>query len=184
MAEYRYYGTASLGTWQLSNDSVEGVRLRLFNALRAQNLKGLSVVVTEDRLGIPTIVGNFVLNISIASPLPPNAVGNKLATALDAVFGSHRVFPNDSNPQEINTNNGSTNNTSAISWADYLQNSINRTSKKTYTVKRGDTLSKIGTTLKISWQTIASINNIRPPYAIEIGQVLNLQGSTDRKSVV
>lgn len=44
----------------------------------------------------------------------------------------------------------------------------------TYTVVRGDTLSKIGSKVGIAWQTIAELNGIKPPYIIKIGQVLKL----------
>lgn len=44
----------------------------------------------------------------------------------------------------------------------------------TYTVKSGDTLSKIGKKTGIAWKTIADINGIKPPYTIRVGQVLKL----------
>ena len=53
-------------------------------------------------------------------------------------------------------------------------NNANTSNGATYTVVSGDTLSKIGNKLKINWQTIANLNNIRSPYTISIGQVLQL----------
>ena len=47
----------------------------------------------------------------------------------------------------------------------------------TYTVVSGDTLSGIGTKLGISWQTIASLNNISSPYTIYPGEVLRIGGT-------
>ena len=38
----------------------------------------------------------------------------------------------------------------------------------TYTVQKGDTLSKIGQKTGIDWKTIAKINNIKFPYTIKI----------------
>ena len=45
----------------------------------------------------------------------------------------------------------------------------------TYTVQKGDTLSKIGQKTGIDWKTIAKINNIKFPYTIKINQVLKLK---------
>lgn len=41
-----------------------------------------------------------------------------------------------------------------------------------YTVKSGDSLSAIGSRLGVKWQDIASKNNIKSPYTIQIGQKL------------
>lgn len=46
--------------------------------------------------------------------------------------------------------------------------------KKTYTVKSGDTLSGIGAKTGVNWKTIASLNGIKSPYTIYPGQVLKL----------
>ena len=48
------------------------------------------------------------------------------------------------------------------------------TDSGTYTVQAGDTLAGIGETLGISWLKIAEVNDIEEPYALEVGQVLNL----------
>lgn len=48
---------------------------------------------------------------------------------------------------------------------------------RTYTVARGDTLSRIGAKTGIPWTTIASLNGIRAPYVIYTGQTLKLTGS-------
>ena len=44
----------------------------------------------------------------------------------------------------------------------------------TYTVQKGDTLSKIGSKTGIAWKTIANINGIKSPYVVRLGQVLKL----------
>lgn len=44
----------------------------------------------------------------------------------------------------------------------------------TYTVKSGDTLSKVGTELGIPWPDIAKANSIKTPYRITPGQVLKI----------
>ena len=51
-------------------------------------------------------------------------------------------------------------------------------STASYTVKSGDTLSKIGAALKIKWQDLAAWNGIKAPYTITVGQVLKLKGTT------
>ena len=45
----------------------------------------------------------------------------------------------------------------------------------TYTVVRGDTLSAIGKRFGIPWLKLAELNNLEPPYKIEVGQVLKLK---------
>lgn len=48
----------------------------------------------------------------------------------------------------------------------------------TYTVQKGDTLSKIGTKTGVAWKTIANLNGIKFPYTIAVGQVLKLREVT------
>lgn len=45
---------------------------------------------------------------------------------------------------------------------------------KTYTVQKGDTLSKIGLKTGVAWKTIAELNEIKSPYVVKVGQVLKL----------
>ena len=47
--------------------------------------------------------------------------------------------------------------------------------KQYYTVKKGDTLSKIGAKLGIKWQDIAALNNIKAPYTIYVNQKLRIK---------
>ncbi len=51
-------------------------------------------------------------------------------------------------------------------------------SGSTYTVKRGDTLYAISRSTGTSVRDLARLNNISPPYTIEVGQKLKLSGST------
>lgn len=44
----------------------------------------------------------------------------------------------------------------------------------TYTVKRGDTLSRIAATYGLDWHDLARWNRIGPPYRIDVGQRLSL----------
>ena len=46
-----------------------------------------------------------------------------------------------------------------------------------YTVVKGDTLSKIGTKFGVAWKDIAAANGIRAPYTINIGKVLTIPGA-------
>lgn len=43
-----------------------------------------------------------------------------------------------------------------------------------YTVKAGDTLSKIGQDLGVDWRQIASVNGISSPYTIYVGDQLTI----------
>ena len=52
----------------------------------------------------------------------------------------------------------------------------------TYTVVKGDTLSKIGAKTGIAWKTIANLNGIKSPYNISVGQVLKLTNKTNSTS--
>lgn len=45
---------------------------------------------------------------------------------------------------------------------------------KTYTVKKGDTLSEIGQRFGVSWHKIAEVNNIENPDLIYPGQVFKI----------
>lgn len=51
----------------------------------------------------------------------------------------------------------------------------------TYKVKAGDTLSKIGQQLNIKWQDIASLNGIKSPYTIQIGQTIKIPTSNAKE---
>lgn len=48
----------------------------------------------------------------------------------------------------------------------------------TYEVRRGDTLSSIGRQFNVSNQTLAQRNNLQAPYALHVGQVLNVGSAT------
>ena len=50
--------------------------------------------------------------------------------------------------------------------------SVSGTGSIYYIVKSGDTLSAIGPRYGVAWQTIASLNGIRSPYTIYVGQKL------------
>ncbi len=60
-------------------------------------------------------------------------------------------------------------------------NSSGSDSGAVYTVKRGDTLYRISRTTGTSVKELARLNNISPPYTIEIGQKLKVNGSTAGK---
>jgi hypothetical protein len=55
------------------------------------------------------------------------------------------------------------------------------TSTSTYTVKSGDTLSGIGSKTDVKWETIASLNGIKSPYTVTVGQVLKLKAASTAK---
>ena len=43
-----------------------------------------------------------------------------------------------------------------------------------YVVKRGDFLSKIGDFYGINWRDLATFNDLKPPYALQVGQTINV----------
>lgn len=45
---------------------------------------------------------------------------------------------------------------------------------ETYQVRRGDTLFNVSQKYEISWQTLAELNGLEPPYTLKIGQKLNI----------
>ncbi|MFT9412338.1 LysM peptidoglycan-binding domain-containing protein [Liquorilactobacillus hordei] len=74
-----------------------------------------------------------------------------------------------------------------LSWIDKSNVEILQTAKQatstgtnstsTYTVKSGDTLSKIATSYNTTYSKLAALNNIKSPYIIRIGQTLKISGS-------
>ncbi len=58
---------------------------------------------------------------------------------------------------------------------DWNGNEVYSKKEEYYTVKKGDTLSKIGAKLGINWQNIAKLNNIKAPYTIYVGQKLKIK---------
>ncbi|MFJ2112318.1 peptidoglycan-binding protein [Streptomyces sp. NPDC087850] len=51
------------------------------------------------------------------------------------------------------------------------------TTDRTHKVKKGETLTSIGTAARIPWKTLASLNGLKSPYPIAVGQVLTLKGA-------
>ncbi len=43
-----------------------------------------------------------------------------------------------------------------------------------YTVKKGDTVFSIGQQYNIEWTTLATLNNLQPPFELKPNQVLNI----------
>ena len=46
--------------------------------------------------------------------------------------------------------------------------------KKTYTVKVGDTLFSVMRKNEVHWRVLAQLNNIKPPYSLTVGQSIKL----------
>lgn len=76
------------------------------------------------------------------------------------------VNPSDTTVEERTTNSSG--------QSSSLDEPIVVRSSGTYTVKSGDTLYSIATALNMSWQDIAELNDIEPPYALTVGQELSL----------
>lgn len=58
------------------------------------------------------------------------------------------------------------------------------TTNDTYTVQKGDWLSKIGQKTGIDWKVIAELNGIKEPWVVKTGQVLKLKGNVTSTPVV
>jgi len=56
----------------------------------------------------------------------------------------------------------------------YSNNQLNNQFSGFHTVERGETLYRIGMLYGISYQEIAAVNNIYPPYLIQPGQSLQI----------
>lgn len=52
---------------------------------------------------------------------------------------------------------------------------VSKVATKTYTVVKGDSLSRIGIKTGVDWRVIADLNNLKAPYNIQIGKVLRLK---------
>ncbi|EUJ41890.1 LysM peptidoglycan-binding domain-containing protein [Brochothrix campestris] len=57
------------------------------------------------------------------------------------------------------------------------------TQVKTYTVKKGDTLSAIAYKHKMTYTDLAAINHITSPYTIQVGQVISLAKNENNSTV-
>ncbi|MFA5009653.1 MAG: LysM peptidoglycan-binding domain-containing protein [Patescibacteria group bacterium] len=53
-------------------------------------------------------------------------------------------------------------------------NSFILKSDQKYTVKEGDTLYSVANALELNWKDLATLNEIQPPYDLEVGQELKL----------
>lgn len=57
-------------------------------------------------------------------------------------------------------------------------NSAQKTAYRTYTVKKGDTLTAIAERYKTTWRTLAVLNNLDNPDLLKVGQKLKIQKAT------
>ncbi|MFT9005918.1 MAG: LysM peptidoglycan-binding domain-containing protein [Liquorilactobacillus hordei] len=79
-----------------------------------------------------------------------------------------------------------------LSWIDKSNVEILQTAKQaastgtgaTYTVKSGDTLSKIAANYNTTYAKLATLNNIKSPYIIYVGEKLKVSGSVTTSSKV
>lgn len=61
-------------------------------------------------------------------------------------------------------------------------NSGQKTAYKTYTVKKGDTLTAIASKYKTTWRTLAVLNNLDNPDLLKVGQKLKIPTATTQAS--
>lgn len=91
----------------------------------------------------------------------PGTAASRAAVHLDTRPSPYRFDEMNGNRMVINN-----------SWYSYF--SAEKPTIKTYTVIKGDSLSKIGKKFGVPWQSIAKINNISAPYIIRPGQIIIL----------
>lgn len=135
-------------------------------------------------IAITKAVG-YLLNIALLKKIAATYTGNmrsafkaagfKLLTdskylTSDAYLLKGDILLNDTYHTATNLTNGS----KALVSTD--------TSANAYTVKKGDTLSGIGTELGVDWKDIASFNGIKDPYTITVGQVLKIPTTSKNNS--
>lgn len=49
-----------------------------------------------------------------------------------------------------------------------------QSSFKDYTIKKGDTLFSISQQYNIEWTTLATLNNLKPPFDLKVGQTIKV----------
>lgn len=159
MSEFRFSGYGQISN---SNAAASIVQASLTAQLAAQNLQIGYLTVTQTG-GIYAGVGRYIVSLS-ATGSNQQTITNKVNAALQNVFSSNDI----SLTNVIGASNGDT-----TFWGVNFGGN-------TYTVKAGDTLSKIGAALGVNWQTIASLNGIKSPYTIRVGQVLKINGGASQ----
>lgn len=160
--EYRYYGSAS--------GRKNGAGAYTAATLVKGSLVNIGFTVSLCVISQVPDTDNFIINISL---LANNSIEGLQAIneALDYYFNDRNILldtPTVTLPNPPTTSGGG-------GWFD--PNAYTG-GANTYTVKSGDTLSKIGAKLGIAWQTLASINGITAPYTIRVGQTLRTGGAT------
>jgi LysM repeat protein len=54
------------------------------------------------------------------------------------------------------------------------QNSQTTVQFTAYTVQKGDTLFNISQKFNIDWTTLATLNNLKSPFTLKVGQIINI----------
>lgn len=88
-----------------------------------------------------------------------------------------KIIAGAKNPYLLDNGNIGWTNDSCI--VDNTTKPTNNTSTGSYTVKKGDCLSAIGSKLGVNWKDIANLNGITNPYIIYVGQVLKIQNGNN-----
>lgn len=126
--------------------------------------------------------GNYVnaLKVAAANNLPnPNWIQiGMVLTIPDGISTIASSSGQSSTSSQPASNSGSSQQSSAQSQSSSTGGSVTSGSSKSYTVKSGDTLSKIASMFSTKVSTLTSINGIRNPNLIYVGQIIYLSGNS------
>ena len=126
-----------------------------------------------DLYNIP--IENVIMHHSVNGKVCPNPF-----CVNESALNKWKEFKNRVNSYSTTSNSTTSNSTPSTTSTQ----STPQSTAKTYTVKNGDTLSKIGLKTGIAWKTIADLNGIKSPYVIRKGQVLKLPTNNSNNSSV
>ena len=126
--------------------------------------------------------GNYVnaLKVAAANNLPnPNWIQiGMVLTIPDGISTIASSSGQSSSSSLPASNSGSSQQSSAQSQSSSTGGAVTSGSSKSYTVKSGDTLSKIASMFSTKVSTLTSINGIRNPNLIYVGQIIYLSGNS------
>ncbi len=141
--------------WHVSDQAVNSLINLVTDICRRNNIKELKWQGNKNLIG-QTDKQNMTVHRWFSKKSCPG----------DYLYSKHGYIANEVNKKLGITVNPSSN----ISNDSAKQN--------TYTVVKGDTLSKIGVKTGIAWKKIAELNNMKYPYLIKVGQVLKLSNGS------
>jgi LysM repeat protein len=93
-----------------------------------------------------------------------------LCLALGLTVNAFRLVLKDKNQPNSNTSSPQ-----VLGASDIKQQTGQQSAQFTaYTVVQGDTLFNISQKFNIDWTTLATLNNLKSPFALKLGQIINI----------